>query len=63
MRFNLSPTAGSRGTAALAALFSDERRRRLLPNLRQNLRYLAFATILLAPAAIIETYVTPLFLR
>ncbi len=51
------------GTAVILALFKKERRNRLLPNLRQNLRYLIVALILLLPAAIIETYITPLFLR
>jgi len=50
------------GTAVVLALFKKERRKLLLPNLRQNSRYLAVALILLLPAAIIETYVTPLFL-
>jgi len=50
------------GTAVVLALFKKERRKLLLPNLRQNLRYLAVALILFLPAAIIETYVTPLFL-
>ena len=55
--------AFSFGTAVLLALFRKERRSLLLPNLRQNLRYLIIALTLLLPAAIIETYVTPLFLR
>ena len=50
------------GTAVILALFRKERRKRLLPNLGQNLRYLAVALVLLLPAAIIETYITPLFL-
>lgn len=51
------------GTAVLLALFKKERKNLLLPNLRQNLRYLTIALALLLPAAIIETYVTPLLLR
>lgn len=51
------------GTTAMLALFKGERRSLLLPNLRQNLRYLAIALILLLPAAIIEAYLTPLLLR
>jgi len=51
------------GTAVLLALFKKERRSQLLPRLRQNLRYLLIALALLLPAAIIETYITPLFLR
>ena len=50
------------GTAVMLALFKKERRNLLLPNLRQNLRYLMVALALLLPAAIIEAYVTPLFL-
>ena len=51
------------GTMAIVALFRKERRNLLLPNLKQNLRYLMIALALLLPAAIIETYVTPLLLR
>lgn len=51
------------GTAATLALFKKERRNLLRPNIRQNLRYLMVALTLLLPAAIIETYVTPLLLR
>ncbi len=50
------------GTAAILALFKKERRTLLLPNLKQNLRYLLIAFTLLLPAAIIETYITPLLL-
>jgi len=50
------------GTMALAALISKERRKQLKSNLRQNLRYLIIAFLLLLPAAVIETYITPLFL-
>jgi len=48
------------GTAVMLALVKKERRELLLPNLRQNAKYLAMAVILLLPAAIIETYLTPL---
>ena len=50
------------GTAVMIALFKKERRSLLLPNLKQNLRYLLIALALLLPAAIIETYITPLLL-
>lgn len=50
------------GTAVVLALFKKERRSLLLPSLKQNLRYLVIALVLLIPAAIIETYVTPLLL-
>ncbi len=50
------------GVAVTLALFRKERRKLLLPNLRKNLKYLLIALALLLPAAIIETYVTPLLL-
>ena len=50
------------GTVVILALFKKERRNLLLPSLKQNLRYLVVALALLLPAAIIETYVTPLLL-
>jgi len=50
------------GTMAMLALIKKERRSLLLPNLKQNLKYLVIALALLLPAAIIETYVTPLYL-
>ena len=50
------------GTMAVLALFKKERRNLLLPSLKQNLRYVVVALALLVPAAIIETYITPLLL-
>jgi len=50
------------GSAVILALFKKERRSLLLPSLKQNLRYLVVALALLIPAAIIETYVSPLLL-
>jgi len=50
------------GTVAILALFKKERRKLLVPNLRQNLKYLLIAFALLLPAAIMETFVTPLLL-
>ncbi len=50
------------GTMAILALLQRERRKLVLPCLKQNLRYLMVAIVLLLPAAIIETYVTPLLL-
>lgn len=50
------------GMAVMLSLFKKQRRKLLLPNLRQNLRYLAIALFLFLPAAIIETYITPLLL-
>ena len=51
------------GTAVVLALFKKEKRSLLLPSLGQNLRYLMVALALLVPAAIIETYITPLLLN
>lgn len=50
------------GTMVIIALFREERRNLLLPNLKRNFKYLMIALVLLLPAAIIETYVTPLLL-
>ena len=50
------------GTMAILALFKTERRKLLLPSLKQNLSLLMVALALLLPAAVIETYVTPLLL-
>jgi stage II sporulation protein M len=50
------------GAAVVLALFQRERRKELLPNLKQNLKYLVIAGALFLPAAIIEVYVTPRFL-
>ena len=50
------------GTMAILALFKEEKRKLLLPNLKQNLKYLLVALALLVPAAIIEIYITPLLL-
>ena len=51
------------GAVAILALFSQKRRELLIPTLKQNLRYLAIASILLVPAAIIETFLTPYILQ
>jgi len=50
------------GTMAILALIKRGKRHLLLLNLKQNLRYLLIAIGLLLPAAIIETYATPLLL-
>ena len=50
------------GAVMTLALFKKEKRKLVLPNVKQNLRYLAVVFALLLPAAIIETYVTPLLL-
>ncbi|MFH1639098.1 MAG: stage II sporulation protein M [Chloroflexota bacterium] len=51
------------GVMALTALMKKERRKDLLPNLKQNLCLLGVSLALLVPAAVIETYVTPLFFK
>jgi stage II sporulation protein M len=50
------------GAMVTVALFKKEKRQLLLPSLKQNLRYIVVALILLVPAAIIETFLTPLLL-
>ena len=50
------------GMMIILALFDQDRRKVLLPNLKRELKYLVIALILFFPAAIMETYVTPLFL-
>ena len=50
------------GTMAMLDLFQMVKRVLILPALKQNLRYLMLAVALLLPAAIIETYITPLLL-
>ncbi len=50
------------GVAVILAPFNRERRKQLLPTLKQNLKYLTIALVLLLPAALIEIYITPLFL-
>ena len=50
------------GTMAVLALFGKREKNLLLPSLRQNVKYLLIAFALLLPAAIIETYITPLLL-
>jgi len=50
------------GAMVAVALFKKERRNLLMPSFKQNMRYLMVALVLLVPAAIIETYITPLLL-
>jgi stage II sporulation protein M len=47
-------------TIILLALLNEQTRPIVTDNLRQNLKYLSIALALLLPAAIIETYITPL---
>jgi len=50
------------GTMVILALLKRGRGNLLLPSLKQSLRYLVIALALFLPAAIIETYLTPLLL-
>ncbi|MFC2033826.1 stage II sporulation protein M [Chloroflexota bacterium] len=50
------------GSAVVIALFNREKRNWQYLYPRRNLRFLSIALVLLLPAAVIETYVTPLFL-
>ena len=50
------------GAMAVLALIKKDKRNRLLPTLKQSLKFLVLALGLLLIAAIIETYVTPLLL-
>jgi len=50
------------GAMVMLALFQKEKKKRLLSGLKQNAKYLGIAIALLLPAAIIETYLTPLLL-
>jgi stage II sporulation protein M len=51
------------GAASIISLFSRGERKPLLPHFKQTLKYLLLAFVLMVPAAIIETFVTPLFLK
>jgi stage II sporulation protein M len=50
------------GTAVVLALFNKGKRGLVLPNLRNNFKYLIISVVLLFIAAIIETFLTPLLL-
>jgi stage II sporulation protein M len=52
----------SMGATVVLALFRKERRPQVAPAFKQNLRYLIISMLLLIPAAIIETFITPIFL-
>ncbi|MDD4873599.1 MAG: stage II sporulation protein M [Dehalococcoidales bacterium] len=53
----------SLGVMTIIAVINKEKRGWLLPNLRRNIKYLFIALLLLVPAAVIETYITPLLLN
>ena len=51
------------GVAAIRAVFDQSWRANLTGALRTNLRYLGISVLLFVPAAVMETFVTPLLLR
>ena len=51
------------GATTIITLLSKKERKPLPVQLKQNLKYLLLAFVLLVPAAIIETFITPLFLQ
>jgi stage II sporulation protein M len=51
------------GFAAMTAIFNKEKRPLVGPNFKKNFRYVLIALVLLFPAAIIETFLTPLLLK
>lgn len=50
------------GSTVLLTVFKKGDKNQLRLKLRQNLKYLTLALLLLLPAAVIETYITPLLL-
>ncbi len=54
--------AMSFGATAIVALFKKEERSQISLSLKHNLKRLGLALLLLIPAAIIETFITPLLL-
>ena len=50
------------GALTITALFSKGKKSLIIPNIKQNAKYLLIAVALLLPAAVIETYITPLFM-
>jgi stage II sporulation protein M len=50
------------GATVIVALFKKENRPQVAHAFKQNLRYLIIAMVLLIPAALIETFITPIFL-
>ena len=51
------------GSLAIVSVFKVETRSQLWPHFKRNLRYLTIALGLLIPAALIEAFITPLFLK
>lgn len=51
------------GLAAILAAFKHNKRRELIPSLEKNLLRPGVAILVLIPAALVETYVTPLLLK
>ncbi len=61
--FIAQAAALSFGVAAMRAVFDTSKREELTITLRMNLKYLGISAVLFLPAALIETFVTPLLLR
>jgi stage II sporulation protein M len=53
----------SAGVAIIRSIFSAEQREGLGDNLKKNVLRLLIAIVLLLPAALIETYITPLLIK
>jgi stage II sporulation protein M len=51
------------GTALILSLFNKSTRDSLMPTFKQDVKYLGLSAVLLLPAAFIEAYITPLFVR
>jgi len=51
------------GCMAIASIFSSEKRAKLLPNFRENVKYLGVAAGLLVIAAVVEAFITPSILN
>ena len=60
--FIAEAAALSFGSMVVLSLFKREKRSMLVPLFRKNLKYLVVSLILLVPAAIVETYITPLLI-
>ncbi len=51
------------GVTVMLGVFKKDREKLLMSSLKQNLRYLVISLVLLFLAAIVEAYITPLFLH
>ena len=51
------------GTSIILAIFRKTSRAELFTSIKKNLKYLLLAMLLMIPAALIETFITPLFIQ